>query len=425
MRKREEHDSVGYIALVRDNKRFRLLWFGQIVSLLGDWFNLIASAALIAALTDSGTAIGSLFVVRMLAPFLISPIAGVMADRYNRKNILILTDILRGITVLGFLLVRTADDVWLVYALSAIQLGLSGFFFPARNAILPDITTKAELGAANAVSSTTWSVMLAMGAALGGLAAGAWGVEVAFVLDAVTFLISALILSRIVYDRPPALEGSKTVLAALQQYIDGLNYLRQNIDILFVALQKAANSLFIVGAFQVVQVVLAEEFFVIGEGGSVSLGLMFMAMGIGTGVGPILARVFTGDRDRPLRKAIALSYGISAIGSWLTATLVSFPVVLVGTFLRGFGGAIGWVFSTQLLLQLLPDQVRGRVFSTEFALQTLANATGAWIGGAIMDVDVPLPSMLIGMGILILLPGILWSLWILLVKQPVPAQAGD
>ena len=108
----QQQQSVGYVALVRNNKRFRLLWLGQIVSLLGDWFNLIASAALIATLTDSGTAIGSLFVVRMLAPFLISPIAGVFADRYDRKLILIVTDILRGVIVLGFLLVRTADDVW-------------------------------------------------------------------------------------------------------------------------------------------------------------------------------------------------------------------------------------------------------------------------------------------------------------------------
>jgi MFS family permease len=417
--------SVGYIALIRGNQNFRLLWFGQIVSLLGDWFNLIASAALIATLTESGSAIGGLFVVRMLAPFLISPIAGVVADRYNRKTILIVTDILRGLIVLGFLLVQTADDVWLVYVLSAIQLALSGFFFPARSAILPDITTKQELGAANAVTSTTWSVMLAMGAALGGLAAGAWGVQSAFLIDAATFAVSAVILSRMAYNRPPALEGSRTVAAALRQYVDGLRYLRQNVDILYIALHKAANSLFIVGAFQVVQVALAEQVFIIGEGGSVSLGLIYMAMGIGTGAGPILARVITGDRDGPLRRAIAISYGVSAIGVWLTATLISFPVVLIGTFLRGVGGAIGWVFSTQLLLQLLPDQVRGRVFSTEFALQTLANAIGAWIGGAVMDVNVSITSMLVWMGILNLIPGVLWGAWILIGKRPAAAQAGD
>jgi len=94
---------IGYGQLVRKNTNFRNLWFGQIISLLGDWFNLIASASLIGMLTQSGVAVGGLFVVRMLAPFIVSPLAGVVADRYNRKTILILTDITRALTVLGFL----------------------------------------------------------------------------------------------------------------------------------------------------------------------------------------------------------------------------------------------------------------------------------------------------------------------------------
>ena len=104
---------------------------GQIVSLLGDWFNLIASAALIAALTQSGTAVGGLFVVRMLAPFLVSPIAGVVADRYNRRRIVIATDLLRCLVVLGFVLVREPQHAWLVYVLTAIQSASQGFYFPA------------------------------------------------------------------------------------------------------------------------------------------------------------------------------------------------------------------------------------------------------------------------------------------------------
>ena len=195
--------SIGYGRLVRENRNFRYLWFGQIVSLLGDWFNLIASAALVGMLTQSGLAIGSLFVVRMLAPFIISPIAGVAADRYDRKNILIATDIVRAITVLGFLFVRTPEQVWLLYVLTAIQLGVSGFFFPARNAILPDVAAPEELGAANALSSATWSVMLALGAALGGLASGIWGIYPAFILDAVTFILSALLIAQIRTDTTP------------------------------------------------------------------------------------------------------------------------------------------------------------------------------------------------------------------------------
>ena len=168
--------SVGYIELVRGNPNFRYLWFGQIVSLLGDWFNLIASASLIGLLTQSGVAVGALFVVRMLAPFLISPIAGVFADRYNRKKLLIVADLSRATVVLGFLFVRAPEHVWFLYLLTAVQLAIGGFFYPARGAILPDLVSDNELGAANALGSATWSIMLSLGAALGGLAAGQWGI---------------------------------------------------------------------------------------------------------------------------------------------------------------------------------------------------------------------------------------------------------
>ncbi len=136
--------AAGYSELIRGNADFRNLWYGQIVSLFGDWFNLIASASLVGQLTGSGLAIGGLFVVRMLAPFLISPLAGVAADRYNRKKLLILTDVLRAVAVLGFLFVRTPEQVWMLYALTAVQLAMTGVFFPTRNAILPDIVTVAR-----------------------------------------------------------------------------------------------------------------------------------------------------------------------------------------------------------------------------------------------------------------------------------------
>lgn len=431
----EQHNPVGYVTLVRQNRGFRLLWFGQIISLLGDWFDLIASASLVGALTQSGLAVGGLFVVRMLAPFLVSPLAGVAADRYNRKHLLIIADAARAVIVLGFLLVREPRHVWLLYAITAIQLGLTGLYFPTRHAILPDIVTRRELGAANALSSATWSVMLAFGAALGGLFAGRFGVYPSFVIDSATFVTSALILSRVVYQHKPPLSGAQTNLgAAFGQYLDGLRYLRHHLDVLFVAFQKGAAALFAGGALQVVIVSLGETVFVFGKGGGTGLGLLYGALGVGTGLGPILARRFTGDRDRQMRIAIVLSYLMIAIGLSLAAPLISFPVVLAGTALHGFGMGVGWVFSTQLLLHITPDRVRGRVFSTEFALQTLSNAIGALAGGWALDLPgLGIHGMLLWMRSLILIPGLLWAAWTFAgthtphaFEEPEPAeQAAD
>jgi len=413
---------VGYVQLVRKNTNFRNLWFGQIISLLGDWFNLIASASLVGMLTQSGVAVGGLFVVRLLAPFLVSPLAGVVADRYNRKTILIITDLTRALTVLGFLFVREPSQVWLLYVLTAIQLGISGFFFPARSAILPDVVSSQELGAANALSSATWSIMLALGSALGGVVAGSWGIYPAFWIDAATFLFSAFFVARLVYQPVIDTDATKSLRAALVDYLDGLRYLKVNPDILVVSLVKAAMALAMSGAFQVIQVRLTEEIYVIGEGGSTGLGIMYAVVGIGTGLGPIGARIFTGDRDRQMRIAIAVAFLATAIGLVIVAPLPSFGIVLFGSFLRGFGGGLAWVFSTQILLQLLPNRVRGRVFSTEFAIQTLMAALAAYLGGWGLDHPaVGITGMLWVMSGVTLFFGLLWSLWLVFGPKP----AGD
>lgn len=419
----DESQPLGYLALLQENRNFRFLWFGQIVSLLGDWFNLIASASLVGALTQSGIAVGGLFVVRMLAPFLVSPFAGVAADRYNRKHLLILADIGRAITVLGFLLVREPGQVWLLYVLTAIQLAMSGFFYPARTGILPDLVGRRELGTANALSGATWSIMLAFGAALGGIVAGQFGLYPAFIIDALSFLLSAVLLSRIIYLHESALgSADQGIIAAIRQYFDGLRYLWRHKDNLAIALHKGAFALAVSGADSVVQVAIAERVFVFGEGGGTGLGILYATLGIGTGIGPILARRFTGDKDRSLRIAIAGSYGLASIGLILMATLSSFATLLVGTTIRGIGGGIIWVFATQLLFQKVPDRVRGRVFSTEFAIFTLMSATGSAGGGWLLDNSgLGISGLLRLMAGLVLIPGLLWVLWNLTRRNKRPA----
>jgi len=407
-------DRTGYLELVRWNTDFRFLWFGQIVSLMGDWFNLIASATLLSSLTESGIAVGALFVVRWLAPFLISPVAGVAADRYDRKKLLILADLARGVIVLGFLLVRDAGDVWLLYTLTAIQLGVSGFFFPARNAILPNIVSPKELGAANALGSATWSVMLALGTALGGIVAGGFGVQAAFLIDALSFFLSAVYIGQIRHNSTSEThKGDRSISAAVGHYVDGLRYLRKHLDIFAIVLLKAAVALTTSGALHVIQVALAKRVFVIGRGGGLSMGIMFAVVGLGTGIGPIIARRYTGDRDPFLRTAIALSFLMIAVGVAIAAPLSSFGTVLSGILLRGVGGGIIWVFSTQLLMQLVPNHIQGRVFATEFALFTLMGAVSAAIGGwSIDNPEFGLTGTLWWMAGICLVPAVLWSLCI-------------
>ena len=403
----------GYWALARSNANFRYLWSGQIISLLGDWFNLIASAALIAQLTESGLAVGTLFVVRMLAPVLISPLAGVAADRYNRKHILIVSDIGRFFTAAAFLFIRSPEHVWFVYLLSFLQLGIGGFFFPARSALLPDIVRADQVGAANALTSATWSIMLAIGAALGGLVSGTWGIYPSFVIDALSFIVSALVLSRIRLQAPPRLEGDRTLRAVLRQYVQGLRYVKQHGEIAATALHKAALVFCFGAPFEVIQVAISRQVFSVGEGGALGLGMMYAVVGIGTGLGPIVARCITGDRLLALRWSIVLGYALAVVGLLLIATLRSFEGVLLGILVRSCGSGIIWVFSTQILLQIVLPEVRGRVFSTEIAFSMLMSAVGASVGGYYLE-WFGIAGAVHTTALLTLLPCALWISWLVL-----------
>ena len=347
-----------------------------------------------------------------------------LADRDNRQHLLIASDLLRAITVLGFLLVRRPDQVWLLYALTAIQLALSGLFFPARNALLPNIVAGRELGTANALSGSTWSVMLALGAALGGVVAGRFGVYVAFAVDAMTYLVSAVLIAGVSYRHTVDANDDRTMAAALREYLDGLRYLAHHRPMMYAALLKAAIALFMGGALQVVQVAGAMERFAVGEGGSTALGLMYAMAGIGTGIGPIVARRVTGDDPRRLRIAISAAHMLIVLGLAVMAPLATFFLVLLGIFLRGLGGGINWVFSTQLLLQGVPDGVRGRVFSTDFAAFTLGVAISTAVGGLVLDHSgLGLSGVLWCLALLTLLPATLWTSWHLR-HTPGPANTG-
>src|SRR2546430_10095879 len=162
-----------YIALLRQNRNFRLLYIGQTISQLGDWFNAVAVYALLLDLTGSATAVAWMMIVQFLPVAIVGPIAGVVVDRVDRRRLMITSDVLRGCLILGLLLVRRADHVWIAYVVMALTVAASAFFEPARTATIPNITSDEELLPANALAAATWSAMLALGASLGGVVTAA------------------------------------------------------------------------------------------------------------------------------------------------------------------------------------------------------------------------------------------------------------
>src|SRR5256714_3891424 len=202
--------SVGYLELLRGNRSFRMLWLGQVVSQMGDWFDTIAVYTIALTLTGSGRAVAVIMVARFLPSVVMGPLSGVVADRFSRRSIMITADLLRAIVVLGFLLVRRPDQMWLIYVLTIFQLAFSAFFEPAKTAAIPSIVSERELLTANAIASVTWSAMLTLGAAIGGFVAGWFGTDTAFILDSLSFVASALLISTVRF--PKRVKRPKTKL---------------------------------------------------------------------------------------------------------------------------------------------------------------------------------------------------------------------
>jgi Na+/melibiose symporter-like transporter len=128
----ETTPAAGYIALLRGNRGFRQLWLGQVVSQLaklGDWFNTIALYTIILTLTGSGRDIGRLLVARFLPSFIFGSLSGVVADRFSRRSIMIISDLLRTLVVLGFLFVRRADQLWILYSLLLLTGATTGLVY--------------------------------------------------------------------------------------------------------------------------------------------------------------------------------------------------------------------------------------------------------------------------------------------------------
>ena len=313
-----------YLTFLQHNPQYRTLWLASVVTMLGDWFNAIGTVILINRYTGSGTAVAALFLARTLPSFLLGPLAGVLADRLNRKLILIISDVLRGFIVLGFLLADTPQEAWLVYVLVLIQAIVSAFYYPAHSAIVPGLLRRKEdLLLANTLGSITWSAILALGAALGGLTAAFFGVQTALVIDAATFFISGAMTMVIVLPADNR-EGEETAVSSgWADFVAGLRYVGQRPRIGLITLVK---SMMETGHLDTLVAVFAATLFPIGEDGALTMGILFTARGVGAVLGPLVANRLGNEETKTLQRAIGIGFGIIIAGWLLLGIAPSLPL---------------------------------------------------------------------------------------------------
>ena len=369
-----------YIELLRKRPQFRSVWLASVVSLTGDWFNTIASVIIISRYSSSGLAIGGLFLARSLPQFLVGPVAGVVADRFSRKNVMVVTDLLRAAIVLSFLFIDRPERLWLIYLLTSAQFLAAAFFQPASMALVPSLIQKDELLTGNILNSVTWSAMLALGAAMGGGVTALFGTQTALIIDSITYLLSAVLVAQINSDTRPSHENRVTT--GWGDMINGFRYVSGHPRTGFLALVKGMGQ---IGTGDIIIAIYAERLFVVGPEGATSLGLLYTSAGLGAIIGPIVGRKLGEENAYGLRIIIQKGFVIIPL-AWLVMGLAPVLwVAMLGIFLRLMGNASNWTYSNVLLQEEVPDQYLGRVFALDFALFTLVSAIVILSSGWLLD----------------------------------------
>ncbi|HIA24373.1 MAG: MFS transporter [Methanobacteriota archaeon] len=405
-----QEQEVGFIELLRVNSTFRKYWVGNSISMLGEWFNTVALFVLIDQLTGSELALGLLFVLRMFSLALPQIFTGMLADRFSRKWLMVGANFASALTVAGFLLIDSKADVWLVYFLSALLMLFHAIYLPAENATMPNITKPNELLTANALNSATWSASLAIGSAVGGAVVASQGVQIAFIINSIAFIVAGLIIAsiNIPQQKIKAPEGN-FIASSLSQVKEGFQIIIGTPKIYRIITAKAAWGLF--GGGLVYMLILVGADIGLGEVAA-GIGLLFAARGVGTGLGPILARyAFTNRENWSLligRLVSVCGIGYIAMG-WLSW---GWWVALFVVFSHAASGA-NWVISTVLLQERSEDEWRGRMFSTDFLLLTMVNGISTLAASLILEyTDIGLRELVQIFAVGQLLSGIFWVMLI-------------
>ncbi len=355
-----------FVTLLAKNRNYRYAWTGQVVSEIGDHFNNIAVFSLAVAHTRSGLVVSGVMLSRAIPAMLAGPLAGVTLDRMDRKRVMIASDLIRALVAALFILTVNRRDTWLLYLLSALLMFASPFFTSGRASILPAIATDEELHAANSLTQTTQWTTLAVGAFLGGASVMQFGYQWAFFGNALSFVASALCISRLFLSgrgfRPPRRSLTEAqVVRPWHEYAEGLRYMRSVpliLGLTMINVGWATGG----GAAQILFSVFGEIVFNRGPAG---LGLIWGCAGVGLLAGGALA--YTVGRRLSFenyKRSVVVCYLVHGGAYVLFSETRAFPLALVFIALSRAGVGFSSVMNMSQLLRHVPDAFRGRVFAT-------------------------------------------------------------
>jgi MFS family permease len=391
------------LSVLTRNRDFRYLFLAELVVFGGDWFALIPLISLLETLTGSGLP-GSLALAADTAVnALVLPFAGALADRINRRTLMISANIASVGAIALLFLVGLPGLVWIGPVAIGLAAAGKAFYSPAASAALPNVVDPDDLPAANAVAGSAWGTMLVVGASLGGVLNWAVGPYWCFAVDLLCLAAAALTVLLVRRPMQAPRDAAATQVPPLRAIAESLRYIRRHPRVLSLVTVKSAVGLG--NGVLAVFPILATVVFGVG---SIGTGLLFAARGLGALVGPLLFRRVLGHRSWLLPGlAISMSvYGLAYLGVSVAAW---FPLVLLLVVCAHIAGGGNWTMSSFALQIEVPDELRGRVFAVDMMIATLAISVSTLLVGAIVDHVNPRVPIAICGG-LTLVYGIVWRL---------------
>ena len=409
--------SLTYGELIRGNRNFRNLLAGQFISELGNWFNFIAGLGLVRVVSEaSPLAAGVFFICRLLPFALVSPFAGTFVDRFSRRRVMIATDLARVAVALSFLLITSAEDLWIAYLATILLSTFGAFFDGAKNAATPNLTGKEGLLAGTALMFSTRFLLMAIGSALGGLASAVFGYEVAFVINAASFLISAYTIWLIPEEAMREEETAARMVdhakrpSFMKELHEGVHYALTNRFALTILLM---NVIWAIGggAINVIFERVGGIYFAELEGihPDIAVAMLWTAGGLGLTLGMLLAHRTSVILDR--KNAHGWFIGWALIVHGLLFALAGFmPTLLLFALLTFVSRAIvcvEYAIQETLFQRSLPDYIRGRISTLDRGAELTVFGIFSYLSGLAMLYISPMALTVLS-GLFSACAGIVW-----------------
>jgi MFS family permease len=358
---------------------FRRLFIGDVISLFGGWLSYVAVALLALSEGDGLLALASIFIIHTLPHALLAPLAGGIADRFDRRIVVLVANILMGLVTILMAVFAISSNLLAVQIMLALRVTISVVVEPAQSAILARVVPKEELEAANTLHATAWGVMFALGTGVSGILTSLTGPEIALALDAVTFFVAALILRGLPSVRPE--RGAPPLRQALAGLKAAAELTRNTPGLTAAVLAKVPTAL-AGGAAWVLLNDVSTRVAGLGAAG-MALGILQASRAVGTGIGPLLlSRVQrrVGEEGAWWASAGLAFAGIAVFTAAEDGLGLSAVWLLVGALAWGVGVGAQWVQSATRRQARTPDSAQGRLAALDTLLYSIAASAGAFFG---------------------------------------------